>query len=812
MVPAAIASKEAAAAAITPSQDIDFHRRIVANSIEKANDNPHAFRAKKSKRSLTYWCDDDSSVAIEGGNTSDTASNDTSDFIDFDDDQKMPAVNESPQDLPPRLEHGSKPKASPKSAPPCNSVKEDSRKRRRASATKSRGDSDVFVGANVWVRPEHCRSDEDRFLQFAKIVEITGVDDEEGIAVEYSPSQIIEFVSIDRIKTKLGKRRRQPKIPDTSSPRKISTSTPPSPSENQIKEERNTHRNRKSRRFCSRAGCTNLSKGKRCNFMCIRHHKESIADVVKTNRCTRSTVAPSRRGNTAVIDTTAVGLASTPAAKQRRSFLARLHHAIEYSSLDQVKSIFNSARTRLSENITGEDVLIATRGLVRDTFWRDGGNKDSFGFNLLHAWAYYRYNDPETKPFLRNAAADQDAAECLEFLLSEGADICSKSSDFQTVLHIAMSLGYDNVIRALLTRYEVSLNDLMPLDRFGDTPLHGAISSGCIETFATMLEISKASDENVLDWIENLKDANGNSLLIQLIRFTDINYDLRPKACRASVNRSETFQLLDSLLKLVTKHERYDLLLDYNDAGDNIACIAGKMGQIYEARVVLDICVPLTKKAIANRCGELRGENGAVSHVSPLQWATETRDALAESIGASRRRKKQLKEKLSSRGISALDHFFDYKDDSRLENWLDSAEKTVELLQRVSKNEAVGIKFVAKIRPGTVITEHQVISEEAEALKQKLGLHHQRRDIERVTCVQSVDYWKSRINKNTAKTRNQIESILDGGNNAVRKYTEIRVIRDPMNPCVINSGPCDVQVGLFAKMTIPAGTIICEVS
>ena len=370
--------------------------------------------------------------------------------------------------------------------------------------------------------------------------------------------------------------------------------------------------------------------------MCIRHHKESIGKTVKSDPETKSTSASSRRRS--VVSPTAASLA-TPVAKQKRSFLARMHHAMEHSSIEQVKKIFSSARIMLSETLHDEDILIATRGLVRDPFRRDMGNGNSFSFNLLHVWAYYRYNDADEKAFLRNGTADQDALECLEFLLAEGADIRSKSSDSQTVLHIAMSLGYDNVIKALIAKYDISLNDLMPLDRFGDTPLHGAISSGCLETFNTLLDVSEASEETILDWIETVKDVNGNSLLIQLIRFTDIKYDCRPRACRDSVNRSKTFQLLNFLLKLITKHERYDLLLERNDAGDNIACIAGKMGQIHEAQAVLDVCVQLTNKAIANRCGELKGENGEISQVSPLQWANETRDALSKSIGASDRQK-----------------------------------------------------------------------------------------------------------------------------------------------------------------------------
>jgi len=363
-----------------------------------------------------------------------------------------------------------------------------------------------------------------------------------------------------------------------------------------------------------------------------------------------------------------------------------------------------------------------------------------------------------------------------------------------------------------MERFELSLNDLLPLDRFGDTPLHAAISNSCIDCFDALVESSGASDETLLVWIEKVKDVNGNSLLIQLIRFTNIKYDCRPRACRESVNGSETLRLLDDLLKVVIKHERYDLLLECNDVGDNIACVAGKMGQIYEVRAVLDtkLCVPLTNKAIANRCGTVKGEDGTISNVSPLQWAIETRETLQKSLGASKRKKEKFKQKLQSRGISALDHFYDHEDDTRLENWLDSAKKTVKFLEIISKNEVVDIEFVEKIRPEAIVAHRQVLSKEAEDLKQKFQLQHRQKAAARVNCVHSVDYWKSRVNKDSSKMRHEIESILDARSNAVRDYTEVRVIRDPTHPCILNSGPCDVQLGLFAKRSIPTGTIICE--
>ena len=143
---------------------------------------------------------------------------------------------------------------------------------------------------------------------------------------------------------------------------------------------------------------------------------------------------------------------------------------------------------------------------------------------------------------------------------------------------------------------------------------------------------------------------------------------------------------------------------------------------------------------------------------------------------------------------------------------MDSANKTVKFLENISKNEAVDIQFVENIRPGTIIASSQVLSRESEAFKHSFGRHPQKSGNERVNCVDSVDYWKRRINKESPKTRKEIESILDGQSHAIGKYTEIRLIRDPTHPCVLNSGACDIQVGLFAKTTIPTGTIICEVS
>lgn len=134
----------------------------------------------------------------------------------------------------------SKPKAEPD---PQARRRKVPRRGRRSTPAKTSGNSDVVVGANVWVRPEHCLPGENQFLSPATIIEITDIDDEEGISVKYSPSDIIEFVSIDRITTNLGKRRRRQNYTETSSPRAESTlSSTPVSTRNQTTDRRDVYR------------------------------------------------------------------------------------------------------------------------------------------------------------------------------------------------------------------------------------------------------------------------------------------------------------------------------------------------------------------------------------------------------------------------------------------------------------------------------------------------------------------------------------------------------------------------------------------
>lgn len=725
------------------------------------------FYAKKSTVA-PEWCFDDA-VGSDASNTSDQELNS--------DDRKMPAVGQNPRDSPSvDIFSESSGSTAEITAPSSSSASLDSSKvqdvrrsvRRRTKYDKdcaakqhvnpsSETASDISVGDHVWVRPEHCLPGDNEHLNFATIVAIDDIDDDEGITVKYTVSETLEDVSYDRIKKTLGKRKRR---------KAESTETP--------------------------SNETTLSTS-------TRTRSQNASKAIKTEPGADAEVSLTR---------SRVRTKSEPNAKPKTPLLASLHHAMEHSTLEQVKKIFYSARAKLSDTLCDEDVTVVTRGLVRDTYWRTSDNGDPFGFNLLHTWAYHRYNENR----LNNCNANDDAAECLDFLLSEGADICSKSSDSQTVLHIAMTLGHVNIINALLGRYEINLNDLLPIDNLGETPLHGAISEGHIECLNVLIEDSGASDKIILDWVEKVKDGNGNNLLVSLIRYTDVKYECSPSYCRDKLKTSMTLKLLEDLVKLITKNERYHLLLERNNAGDNIACIIAKMGQIYEARAVFDICVPMTDKSIANRCGTLKEDSGEITNVSPLQWATETRDILAQSIGANKRKKKQLKEKLSSRGITALDIFYDYTDDTRLKNWLDSANKTVNFLANISENKTVNIAFVEKIRPGATVTHQQILSKEAKALKKQFEKKnsHKGRAL-RLNCIHSLQYWKNRVNKPSSRTRNDIEAILKGRSNVLNNFTEIRLIRDPCHPCVLNSDPCDIQVGLFAKKTILPGAIICEV-
>ena len=732
------------------------------------------FYAKKSAPT-SKWCFDDA----RGSDASGASDQD----LNLD-DRKMPAVDEPPRDSPyidffsqssGRTAEITAPSSSSSSldSSQVREVRRSVRHRTKcdkdcsasAKCTKkhagpcSKTASDISVGDHVWVRPEHCLPGENEHLNFATVVSIDDIDDEEGITVKYSVSETREDVSYDRIKRTLGKRKRRTaesrKLPVKDTTQSTSTST-------------HKRRNREDTKL------------------------ETDADTIASLKGSRGKIKYELKGK----------------AKAKKPLLATLHHAMEHSTLEQVKNIFYSARTKLLETLCDEDVLVITRGLVNDTYWRKSDNGDLFGFNLLHTWAYHRYNEK----LLNNCDADDDAAGCLDFLLSEGADIRSKSSDSQTVLHIAMILGHVNVIRALVGRYEIHLSDLLPIDNFGETPLHGAISEGRIECLNALLEESGASDENVLDWIEKVKDDKGNNLLVPLIRYTDVKYECSPSYCRNKLKTSMTLKLFDNLLKRIVEYERFDLLLQRNNAGDNIACIVAKMGQIYEARAVFDICVPFTEKSIANRCGTVKGIDGELTYVSPLQWATETRDILAQSIGSSKRKKNRFQEELRSRGVSGLDIFYDHTDDTRLEHWLDSANKAVHFLANISKNQEIDISLVEKIRPGTAITHQQILSKEAKALKKEFGQKNRQKGCNsRLNCVHSLKYWKICVNKQSSRARNDIEAILNGRSNALNNYTEIRLIRDPCHPCVLDSDPCDIQVGLFAKKPIPPGAIICEV-
>lgn len=142
-------------------------------------------------------------------------------------------------------------------------------------------------------------------------------------------------------------------------------------------------------------------------------------------------------------------------------------------------------------------------------------------------------------------------------LINHGARLDVTDTDGRSIIHLTIKYGYQDILELLIhfnrTNIGVSLVDIR--DRFGNIPLHYAITFGNISAVESL--IKAGSDVN-------LRDSNGyNSLhlailqkdihIVDIILKTNININSRTKSGESSLHLACNHQLIEAVDKLLNK-------------------------------------------------------------------------------------------------------------------------------------------------------------------------------------------------------------------------------------------------------------------
>lgn len=233
-----------------------------------------------------------------------------------------------------------------------------------------------------------------------------------------------------------------------------------------------------------------------------------------------------------------------------------------------------------------------------------------------NAWAQDRYDDDEAfytskcNQFLREKDLDEeaDAEDTLKFLLDKGANVCARTSDSQTVLHLAMLNGLLSVLKALMSQFDFTIDNFKFLNQDGWTPLHAAIHEEHIECLELLMEACPPDNWHAI------LDSKKNNILMLLCRFSDVNY--------GAGGEGRTLGALTKILKTVDEQKMEEILTQENDEGHNVLCLASMYGCFHEVKALTEVRMGVDR-SIANKCGS----HGA----SLLELAIQTKRCLEES-------------------------------------------------------------------------------------------------------------------------------------------------------------------------------------
>eukprot|EP00546_Thalassionema_frauenfeldii_P021046 CAMPEP_0178905014 /NCGR_PEP_ID=MMETSP0786-20121207/6020_1 /TAXON_ID=186022 /ORGANISM="Thalassionema frauenfeldii, Strain CCMP 1798" /LENGTH=1011 /DNA_ID=CAMNT_0020576535 /DNA_START=88 /DNA_END=3120 /DNA_ORIENTATION=- len=132
---------------------------------------------------------------------------------------------------------------------------------------------------------------------------------------------------------------------------------------------------------------------------------------------------------------------------------------------------------------------------------------DACGNFPLHLIASGR-NDPTASASISAEIDDFQRTECVQILLDAGAPISMKNGSKQTVLHAAARAGHCQMLKLLLNRWKLGLEDgtikfyddrhkggkLDWMDRWFRTPVHWAVLNGKVDALRLLLEEGYSAD------------------------------------------------------------------------------------------------------------------------------------------------------------------------------------------------------------------------------------------------------------------------------------------------------------------------------